>query len=101
MTFESCLKKQEELKQLFAGCTTTESKYEKIIEIGKTQCFLNHKYKSDQYLVPGCQSRMYLVSHFVGGKVHFESESDAIISAGLSILLIRVYSGEDPETILK
>ncbi len=101
MSFESCQKKQNEVIKLFSGLTSVESKYDKIIEIGRTQCNLNPKYKTDEYLVSGCQSRMYLASHFVQGKVYFDSESDAIISAGLSILLIRVYSGEDPETILK
>lgn len=100
MSFESCLAKQEEVKKLFSGLSV-ESKYEKIIEIGRTQCHLQPKDKTDEQLVPGCQSRMYLVSHFVNGKVYFESETDAIISAGLAILLIRVYSGETPETILK
>ncbi len=101
MSFESCRQKQEEVKKLFDGLISIEAKYEKIIEIGREQCRLNEKYKTDQYLVRGCQSRMYLVSHYVQGKVYFESESDAIISAGLCTLLIRVYSGEDPETILK
>lgn len=101
MSFETCLQKQKEVKDLFSGLVTLESKYDKIIEIGRTQCHLNAKYLTDEFLVRGCQSRMYLVSHFINGKVYFESESDAIISAGLSILLIRVYSGEEPETILK
>lgn len=101
MSFESCLQKQKQVKELFSGLVSVESKYDKIIEIGRTQCRLNDKFKTEEYLVRGCQSRMYLASYFVQGKVYFESESDAIISAGLSILLIRVYSGEDPETILK
>ena len=101
MSFETCLKKQQEVKELFNGLVSLESKYQKIIEIGRTQCKLNVKYKTEEYLVPGCQSRMYLASHYVQDKVYFESEADAIISAGLSMLLIRVYSGEDPETILK
>lgn len=101
MSFESCLQKQKQVKELFSGLVSVESKYDKIIEIGRTQCRLNDKFKTEEYLVRGCQSRMYLAAYFVQGKVYFESESDAIISAGLSILLIRVYSGEDPETILK
>jgi cysteine desulfuration protein SufE len=101
MNFGSCLQKQQEVKKLFAECQSVESNSEKIIEIGKTQCRLSPKFKTDEFLVPGCQSRMYLVSHFVGGKVYFEAESDAIISAGLGILLIRVYTGEAPVTILK
>ena len=100
MSVETCRQKQEEVKKLFQGLISIESKYDKIIEIGRQQCRLSDKYKTDKYLVRGCQSRMYLVSYYVQGKVYFESEADAIISAGLGTLLIRVYSGEDPETIL-
>jgi len=100
MSVESCKQKQEEVKKLFSGLISIEAKYDKIIEIGRQQCRLHDKCRTDQYLVRGCQSKMYLVSYYVQGKVYFESESDAIISAGLSTLLIRVYSGEDPETIL-
>jgi len=101
MSFESCQQKQEDVKKLFSGCLTVEAKYEKIIEIGKTQCHLNSSHKTEENLVRGCQSRMYLVSYFVNDKVYFEAETDAIISAGLGILLIRVYSGESCEAILK
>lgn len=100
MNFESCQAKQDEVKLLFKGLSV-ESKYEKIIEIGRTQCHLQPKDKNEENLVRGCQSRMYLLSHYVNGRIYFESETDAIISAGLAILLIRVYSGESPETILK
>jgi cysteine desulfuration protein SufE len=99
--FESCLRKQEEMKQLFALCQTPESKYKKIIEIGKAQKPLPDEYKTETNRVKGCQSRMYLRSTFENGVVFFASESDAIISAGLALLLVNVYSGESPETILK
>ena len=58
-------------------------------------------YKTNENLVPGCQSRFYLRSWLDNGCVFFESEADALISAGLGILLIAVYNGEPPETILK
>ena len=99
--FISCLKKQEAMKQLFAECTTVESKYQKIIELGKTQARLPDEDKTEANLVKGCQSRMYLRSTFENGVVFFESESDAIISDGLALLLVKIYSGEAPETILK
>src|SRR4029077_20554700 len=52
-------------------------------------------------LVKGCQSQMYLHSYWSEDKIIFESESDALISSGLASLLVQVYSGETPETILK
>ncbi|MDB6081871.1 MAG: pncA [Chlamydiia bacterium] len=99
--FESCLAKQRALIELFQECTTAEEKYQKIIELGKTQSRLDPLDKTEKNLVSGCQSRMYLKSWMDQGCVFFESESDALISAGLGMLLLRVYSGEIPEVILK
>jgi len=99
--FDSCLQKQNEVKKFFASCKTSEAKYEKIIEIGKSCAKLDHSFKTEENKVPGCQSIMYLHSRFEEGKVFFQTESDALISQGLGMLLTKVYSGESPETILK
>jgi cysteine desulfuration protein SufE len=99
--YESCLNKQKAIIELFKECQTPEEKYQKIIELGKTQPHLDPIYKTDENLVRGCQSRMYVRSYLQDGKVFFESEADALISSGLGILLIRVYNGEEPEAILK
>lgn len=100
--FESCLKKQNELKELFSRCPTVEARYEKIIELGRNAPPMDPKYKTHENIVKGCQSLTYLHSYLDGnGNVIFESSSDALISRGLSVLLIKVYSGETPETILK
>ncbi|MEC7838427.1 MAG: SufE family protein [Chlamydiota bacterium] len=99
--FDSCLKKQQQIKELFSACSNQEEKYEKIIELGKKNTSLSEEYKTKENYVHGCQSTMYLHSLYEGGKVYFEAESDALISSGLAVLLIDVYSGESPETILK
>ncbi len=101
--FDSCLEKQKAIIELFKSCTTAEKKYQMIIELGKTQSHLEEKQKTDDTFVRGCQSRMFIKSWLdkEKGLVFFESEADALISAGLGMLLIRVYSGEAPETILK
>lgn len=99
--FESCVAKQRAISELFKPCTTNEEKYQKIIELGKAQSHLDPKYKTDEKLVPGCQSRFYLRSWMDNGKVFFESDADALITAGLGMLLISVYNGEPPEAILK
>lgn len=101
MTEQSCLDKQAAVKQIFAVCTTEESKYERIIALGKENPPLDPKYKVEANYVAGCQSLMYLHSFLVDGKVYFEAESDALISSGLAAILIKVYSGEPPEVILK
>jgi len=99
--FESCLHKQRLITEEFATCHTPEERYQKLIQFGKTQSRLSPEEKIEENRVRGCQSNMYLVSELRDGLVYFASESDALISAGLAILLLRVYSGETPETILK
>lgn len=92
--------KKAAIKEKFARCTTMESKYEKLIELGRALPTLNPEFKIDANHVKGCQSKMYLHSRLEGDYVVFEVESDALISAGLGALLVLVYSGEKPETVL-
>lgn len=99
--YDQCLLKQKQMKNLFATCATVEEKYAKIIELGRTLTPLAKEFKTEQNLVRGCQSTMYLRSYLDQGAVYFEAESDALISAGLATLLLKVYSGETPEAILK
>lgn len=99
--FKSCLDKQSQIKRLFTNCKTKEDTYQKIIEIGQSSPSLPVQYKIPENEVPGCQSIMYLHAKHKDGKIYFEAESEALISCGLAALLTRVYSGEDPETIIK
>lgn len=99
--FDSCIAKQNMIKELLTACPTEESKYAKIIELGRELPKLADEHKTPSNLVKGCQSQMYLHAYLSDNSVIFEAESDALISAGLAALLIRVYSGEDPEVILK
>jgi cysteine desulfuration protein SufE len=85
---------------LFSTCVTAEEKYQKIIMLGKEQKRLSDTQKTKATQVVGCQSRMYLYSSYEGGLLYFQCEADALISAGLGILLTKVYSGETPHTIL-
>lgn len=99
--YESCLEKQKKLKELFADCTTEDLKYQKLIELGRQQNKLPTTDKIPENLVKGCQSTMYLTSRLQNGRVIFAAESDALMSAGLGVVLMKVYSDEPPETILK
>ena len=99
--FTTCLAKQEQMKKLFAACPTEDAKYQKIIELGRQQPPLDASHKIPENIVKGCQSIMYLHSFMQGDAVHFEAESDALISSGLAAILVYVYNGESPETILK
>lgn len=99
--FDSCLEKQQKIKDLFLSCPTDEAKYEKVIEMGRQQPPLAETHKKPENLVKGCQSQMYIHSYWLNDTIIFETESDALISAGLAALLVQVYSGEPPEAILK
>jgi cysteine desulfuration protein SufE len=99
--YESCLHKQQEVKALFAPCLSDESKYQKIIELGRQLPALDPQYKVQNNLVKGCQSTMYLHSYLNGSYIIYEVSSDALISAGLAAIMVKIYSGETPETILK
>jgi cysteine desulfuration protein SufE len=100
---DSFLQKQDKIRKIFGECLNEEARYNKIIELGRN---LHHApldliYKKEENIVQGCQSTMYLRSYMMDGKIYFESDSDALISAGLAALLTFVYSGESPETVLR
>lgn len=99
--YNSCLEKQDRIKDLFNKCPDSDAKYRTIIEFGKKLPRLDPKHKNDANLIKGCQSTMHLHAQFHDEVVHFGAESDALISSGLAAILIEVYHGETPETILK
>lgn len=99
--FESCRQKQKEVAALFQGSLTPEERYHQIIRLGKELPPLEEGLRIPENLVKGCQSTTYISSSLKDGVVIFSAASDALISAGLAALLIKVYSGETPEAILK
>ena len=74
-------------------------KYEYLIELGKNLEPYPEEDKTDDKLIKGCQSRVWLDSKVEGGKIFFKADSDAIITKGIISLLIGVYSGRTPEEI--
>ena len=74
-------------------------KYEYLIELGKNLEPYPEENKTDDKLIKGCQSRVWLDSKLEDGKVFFKADSDAIITKGIISLLISVYSGRTPEEI--
>jgi cysteine desulfuration protein SufE len=75
-------------------------KYNYLIEMGKSLPLIDEKYKTDQYLISGCQSRVWVSAEWVDGKVVFKADSDAVITKGIVNLLIRVFSNQTPEDII-
>lgn len=75
-------------------------KYEYIIELGKSLQVIDERDKTEENLIKGCQSRVWLSSRFEDGKIFFAADSDAIITKGIIALLVRVFNGRTPEEIL-
>lgn len=75
-------------------------KYEYIIEIGKSLKEYPEDKKTDDKLVKGCQSRVWIDFDIRDGKIFFNADSDAIITKGIISLLVRIYSGRTPQEIL-
>ncbi len=96
-TFE---KKCAEIKKNFAPLST-EERYHFLMELGRRLPPFPNSLKTADRIVPGCQSTLYLHATLKEGCMVFEACADALISAGLAALLIAVYSGETPETVLK
>ena len=75
-------------------------RYAMLIEMGKECPIIDEKYRNDQYLINGCQSRVWLHAELKDGKVYYTADSDAVITKGIINLLIKVFSGQTPEDIL-
>ncbi len=97
MTIEE---KQEELVEDFSMYDEWLDKYEYLIELGKALPAFPEEKKTDDRLIKGCQSRVWLDAGMDGGKIVFTADSDAIITRGIIAMLISVYSGRTPEEIL-
>ena len=94
-------KKQQELIQEFEMFPTWMEKYEYIIELGKELTPIPDELKTDDHLIRGCQSRVWLAaSKDENGVLHFTADSDAIITKGIVALVIRVLNGEKGDDIL-
>jgi cysteine desulfuration protein SufE len=98
MTLED---KQQEIIQDFAIFDDWMEKYEYIIELGKDLPIIEEINKTDDRLIEGCQSRVWLDSKVEDGKMKFYADSDAIITKGIIGLLIRVLNNESPEVVAK
>ena len=91
---------QDEIIEEFSGFDDWMDKYQLLIDLGNEQEPLDEKYKTEQNLIDGCQSRVWLQADLQDGKIHFCAESDALIVKGIVALLIRVLSDQTPKDIL-
>jgi len=85
----------------FAAYGDWLDKYNVLVEMGKSLPVIGPEYKTDTYLISGCQSKVWLHAAYENGKIVFTADSDAIITKGIVNLLIRVLSNQSPEDILQ
>lgn len=91
---------QDQIIEEFNAFDDWMDKYQLLIDLGNEQAPLEDKYKTDQNLIEGCQSRVWLQADIVDGEIVFQAESDALIVKGIIALLIKVLSGHTPDEIL-
>lgn len=92
---------QNEIVAEFSFFDDWMQRYEHMIELGKSLPLIEEQYKTDDYLIKGCQSKVWLFAQMKDGKVIYTADSDAIITKGIVALLVRVFSNQTPEAILK
>ena len=91
---------QDEIIEEFQDLDDWMDRYQLLIDLGNDQAPLAEQYKTEQNLIDGCQSRVWLQADYEDGVIRFTAESDALIVKGIVALLIRVLSGHTPQEIL-
>ncbi|MDG1422374.1 MAG: SufE family protein [Flavobacteriaceae bacterium] len=92
---------QEEIIDEFNLFDDWMERYEYLIELGRSLPIIDEQYKLDENIIKGCQSKVWLYSEMNHTKIDFTADSDAILTKGLVALLLRVFSNQTPEDILK
>ena len=91
---------QEEIIDEFLLFDDWMQKYEYMIDLGKSLPLINENNKTDDRLIKGCQSKVWLDANLIDGKINYTADSDAIITKGIIAILLRVFSNQSPDDIL-
>ena len=91
---------QDSIVEEFSMFDDWMDRYAMLIEMGKDCPIIDAQYRNDNYLINGCQSRVWLHAKLEDGKVYFSADSDAVITKGIINLLIKVLSGQTPKDII-
>lgn len=98
MTIEETEKEIIEEFEIFGD--DWEAKYEHLIDLGKSLPLIKPEFKTEERIIKGCQSRVWLNSELKEGIVYFTADADAIITKGMVALLVRVLTGHTPKEII-
>ncbi len=91
---------QKEIIEEFASLGEWMERYNYLIDLGKNLPMIDQAYRNDEYLIRGCQSRVWLNAELRDGIIYYTADSDAIITKGIAALMIRVFTGHTPAEIL-
>jgi cysteine desulfuration protein SufE len=91
---------QEEIIDEFAMFDDWMERYEYMIDLGKSLPIINEQFKTDEYIIKGCQSKVWVHAQMEDKKINFTADSDAIITKGIIAILIRAFSGQSPQDII-
>ena len=91
---------QEEIVEEFEMFDDWMQRYEYMIELGKSLPLIDEQYKTDENIIKGCQSKVWVHADMEDGKVVFTADSDAIITKGIIAILVRAFSNQEPKAIL-
>ncbi|MBN2611106.1 MAG: SufE family protein [Bacteroidales bacterium] len=91
---------QEEIIEEFAVYDDWMDKYNYLIELSRDLPLINTRYKTSDYIINGCQSKVWLNAEYNDGIIKYSADSDAIITKGIIALLIRVLSNRTPQEII-
>ena len=92
---------QEEIVEEFSMFEDWMQRYEYMIELGKSLPLIDPQFKTDDYIIKGCQSKVWVHADLEDDKLVFTADSDAIITKGIIAILIRVFSHQHPDAILE
>ena len=92
---------QEEIKDEFSMFDDWEERYQYVIDLGNSLPLINEQFKTEENIIKGCQSKVWLHGEQKDGNVVFTADSDAILTKGIIAILIRVFSNQKPEDILE
>ena len=91
---------QEDIIEEFSIFDDWLDKYDYLISLSEQLPAIAPEHRTEQYLISGCQSRVWVDARFEEGKIYYAADSDAIITKGIIALLIRVMSGRTPQEVL-
>jgi len=91
---------QNEIVDEFSMFDDWMQRYEYMIDLGKSLPLIDEKYKTEDYIIKGCQSKVWVHAGMNDDKVAFTADSDAIITKGIIAILIRAFSGQPPQDII-